>query len=74
MADNLANDTFRCISLNEIFKILHQISLKYIVWVLIDNMATLVQIMAWCRTDEKPSEAILVCCANAYMRYSASVS
>ena len=42
------------------FRILNEISLKYLPWDLIDNMTTLVQIMAWCRSDEKPfSEAIM---------------
>ena len=53
----------------------HKISLKYVPQVLIDNMAALVQIMAWRRRSDKPlSEPMLVCCTNAYMRHSALMS
>ena len=46
-------DIFKCIFLRENFWILNKISLKYVPDDLIDNMAALVQIMAWCRLDEK---------------------
>ena len=39
------------------------------------NMAALVQMMAWCQTGTKPlSEAILICCTDAFMHHSASMS
>ena len=41
---------FQCIFLNENFWILNEISLKYVPQGLIDNMASLVQIMAWRRS------------------------
>ena len=66
---------FNCIFLNETFWILNKISLKYVPHGLIDNMAALVQIMAWGRSGDKPlSEAIFVCFTDAHMRHSASIS
>ena len=38
----------------ENFWILDKILLKYVPWCLIDNMAALVQKMAWCRSGVKP--------------------
>ena len=65
----------KCIFLNENFLILNKISLKYVPWGLTDNMATLVQIMSWCRIGDNPlSEAMLVCFTDAYMHHQASVS
>ena len=44
-------------------------------WVWLINMAALVQIMARRRTGDRPlSEAKLICCADAYIHHSASVS
>ena len=75
MAATLADDIFKRISLNENCLILNKISLKYVPWGLIDNMAALVQIMAWRQTGDKPlSEPMLARCTDAYMRYSASMS
>ena len=51
---NIADDIFKCIFLNENFSISNKISLKYVPWCLIDNMAALVQIMAWRRPGTKP--------------------
>ena len=71
MAANLADAIFKCISMNEYFLIVHIISLIYVTWGLIDNMAALVQIMAWHRTGTKPlSEVMLVCCTDVYMSLS----
>ena len=69
MPATLADDIFKCISLNEKFWVLYRISLKYVPWRLIDNMAALVQIMAWRQTGHKPSSwfAKLVCCTDAYI-------
>ena len=41
---------------------------------LIDNMTAMVQIMAWRPIDDQPlSEAMFVCCTDAYMHHSASM-
>ena len=51
------------------------LSLKYVPNGLIDNIAALVQKVAWHRTDDNPlSEAMMVCFAYAYVRHSAAVS
>ena len=47
---HFAEDIFK----NENFRILNKISLKYVPYGLIDNMASLVQIMAWRWTGDKP--------------------
>ena len=54
MAANLADDIFKCISLNEKFCILIQISLKYFPRGPEDNKSALVQVMACRRTGDKP--------------------
>ena len=75
MAATLADGIFKWISLKENFLILNKISLKYVSLGLIDNMAALVQIMAWRRTGDKPlSEPMMAYCTDAYMRLSASMS
>ena len=75
MAATLADDIFKCISLNKNYCILDKNSLKYVPKGLIDNTAALVQIMAWRRTGDKPlSEAMLACCTDAYMRHSALIN
>ena len=75
MAATLADYIFKCIYLNENFRILNKTSLKYVLLGLIDFMAALVEMMAWRRTGDKPlSQPMLVCCADAYMRHSASMS
>ena len=72
---NFTDNIFKSISLDENFLILNTISLKYVPYGLIDNMAALVQIMAWHRTGHKPLiEPMLVCCTDAYMLHSASMS
>ena len=45
---------FKCISIEEKFFILIQISLKFVPQGPNDNKAALVLIMAWCRTGDKP--------------------
>ena len=75
MATTLADNISKCISLNGYFSILQKISLKYVAWGLIDNVAALVQIMAWHLTGNKSlSEPMLVCGTDAYMHHSASMS
>ena len=55
--------------------ILDKISLKHVTYSLIDNIAALVQVMAWRWTGDKPlSEAVVVCFTDAYVHHSASMS
>ena len=52
-----------------------EISLKYVPYGPVENMAALVQIMAWSPTGDRPlSEPMLVCFIDAYMRHSTSMS
>ena len=52
-----------------------KISLKFVPRGLINNIPSLVQIMAWCRSGDKPlSEPMMVKFTDAYMRHSASMS
>ena len=72
---HLAGYISKCIFVNENLWTLKKISLKYVPYGLIGNMPALVQIMAWRRTSDKSlSEAMLVCCTNAYMRHSVWMS
>ena len=58
---HLADDIFKCIFLNENAWIAFKISLKFIPKVWINNILTLVQIMAWHRPGDKPlSETMMV--------------
>ena len=55
------DDTFKRIFLNENVRILIKISLKFVPKGLINNISTLVQIMAWRRSGDKPlSEPMMV--------------
>ena len=54
MAAIFADDIFKCIFLNEKFCILIQISVKFIARGPIGSKSALVQVMAWCRTGDKP--------------------
>ena len=55
------DDIFKCIFLNENVWILNEISLKFVPWSPINNITTLVQIMAWRRPGYKPlSEPIVI--------------
>ena len=61
---------FKCIFLKENDIIPIQISLKSVPVSPIDNKAALVQVMAWCRTGDKPlPEAMLIQFIDAYMRH-----
>ena len=51
---HFADDTFKCIFLNENVRISIKISLKFVPKVPIDNIPALVQIMAWRRPGDKP--------------------
>ena len=56
-----ADDTFKCIFLNENIRISTKNSLKFVPKVLINNIPALVLIMAWRRPGDKPlSEPMLV--------------
>ena len=58
---HFADDIFKCIFFNEYAWILLKISLKFVPEVQINNMPSLVQIMAWRRPGDKPlSEPIMV--------------
>ena len=59
---HLADDKFRCIFLNENVWISIKISLKFVPDGLMNNIPALVQIMAWCRSGNKPLfEPMMVC-------------
>ena len=58
---HFADDTFKRIFLNETFRIVTKISLKFVPKGPINNIPALVQIMAWRRSSEKPlSEPMMV--------------
>ena len=58
---HFADDIFKCIFLNEKFRISNSISLNYVPYDLIDSISSLVQIMAWRRIGGKPlSEPMMV--------------
>ena len=61
------DDIVKGIFMNENIWIFNKISLKYVPLGLTDNMAALVQIMAWCQTGDKPL-------SETMMGYSASMS
>ena len=59
---HFADDTFKPIFLNENIQISIKISLKFVPKVPINNIPSLVQIMAWRRPGDKPlSEPMMVC-------------
>ena len=63
------------IFVNEKFCILVEISFKFVPKGPINNIPLWVQIMAWCRTGNKPlSEPTMTHDADAYLRHSASMS
>ena len=58
---HFADDVFKCIFLNENIWILLKISLKFVLKGPINNILSLVQIMAWRRPGDKPlSEPMMV--------------
>ena len=58
---HFADDTFKCIFINENVRISINISLKFVPKGLINNIPALVQIMAWRRPGDKPlSEPMMV--------------
>ena len=70
MAAILADDILKCIFMNTNFFIFIQSLLKFVPRAPIDNNPASVQIMAWCRTGDKPSsETMLTQFTDAYMRH-----
>ena len=70
MAAILADDNFKCMSLNENYRIPILVSLKFIPRSRIDNMPALVQVMAWHWTGNKLlPELMLTQFTDAYMRH-----
>ena len=70
MAAILADAFFKCIFLNENNEMLIQISLKLVPRRPIDNKPSLVQVMAWRRTGDKPlPEPMMAMFIDAYMRH-----
>ena len=67
---HFADNIISCIFVNEKFCILIKISLKFVPKGPISHNPVLVQVMAWCRTGDKPlPEAMLIQFTDAYMRY-----
>ena len=70
MATILADDIFKWIFLNENGRISIKISLQFVPRSPIDNKPTLVQVMAWCRSGDKPlPEPLMTNFTDAYMRH-----
>ena len=67
-------DIFKCIFLNENTWIPIKTPLKFVHKRPISDIPALVQIMAWCRSGDKPLSEPMLLVTAAYMRHSASVS
>ena len=68
MAAILADDSFKCIFLNENDKIQIKISLKFVPRSQIENKPALVQVMAWRQIGDKPlPEPMMAQFTDAYM-------
>ena len=75
MAAIWADDNFRSIFLNKNDRISIRISLKFVPRSQIDNKTTLVQVMAWRRTGDKPlPEPNLTQFTDAYVRHHGEMS
>ena len=71
----ISHGIFKYIFLNENIGTLNDISLKLVLYGLIENMSALVQIMAWFRTGDKPLfDPMMTQFAEAYMRHPVSMS
>ena len=69
MAAIFADDSFKCIFVNENDRIPIRISLKFVLTSPIGNKPALVEVMAWRRTVDKPlPEPMLIQFTDAYMR------
>ena len=72
MAATLADDIFMCNFANENILILIQISRNIVCKGPIDNISPLLQVMAWCRTGDKPlPETMMAQLNDAYMHHPA---
>ena len=72
---HFTDNIFKCIFLNGMICILIWISLQFVPTGPIDNKWTLVQVMAWRRTGDKPiPELMLTQFANAYMLHQEEMS
>ena len=72
---HFADDVFKCICMNEKLCISIRISLEFVPKDPIDNKSALVQVMVWCRIDDKPlPEAILTQFTDTYMRQQGVMS
>ena len=70
MATISAEDNFKCILLIENDRIQIRISLKFVPRSAINNKPSLVQVMAWRRTGDKPlPEPMLTQSTDAYMQH-----
>ena len=70
MAAIVADNIFKCIFLNEDDRTPIQILLKFVPSSAFDNNPALVQVMAWCRIDDKPlPELMMTQFTDAYMRH-----
>ena len=75
MATILANNTYKCIFLNENDRISIRISLKFVLRSPSDNKPALIQVMAWRRTGDKPlPELMLTQLTDTYMRHLGEMS
>ena len=75
MATILADNIFKCIFLNEIYRISIQISLKFVLRNPIENKPALVQVMAWHQTGDKAlPEPMMTQLADAYKQYYGEMS
>ena len=67
---HFADNIFKCMFMNEKFYILIRISLKFVPKGADDNKSVSVQVMAWCRTGNKPlPEPMLTLFTGAYIRH-----
>ena len=57
---HFADNIFKCVSMNENLWVLDKFSLKYIPWGLVDNMAALVQIIAWHQSGDRQLSAVMM--------------
>ena len=70
MATILADDILKSIFLNENYRILIQISLRFVPRGPVDTKPALVQVMAWCQIGEKPLPVLMMIrFTDAYIRH-----
>ena len=75
MATTLADNIFICNFVNENDKISIKIFLNFVPEGPIDNKSSLIQVMAWCWTADKPlPELMMTQFDAAYMHHPASMS